>query len=64
MPRNLTPLGHARVYRHPSTGELVVDTDAAPEEVEQMLSNAVGATDGGADGFADSRMDGEEEGSG
>ncbi|MBS44746.1 MAG: ATP-binding protein [Nocardioides sp.] len=26
--------------------ELVVDTDAAPEEVEQMLSNAVGATDG------------------
>ena len=28
MPRNLTPLGHARVYRHPSTGELVVDTDS------------------------------------
>ena len=28
MPRNLTPLGHARVYRHPATGELVVDTDS------------------------------------
>jgi len=28
MTRNLTPLGHARVYRHPSTGELVVDTDS------------------------------------
>jgi hypothetical protein len=25
--KNLTPLGHARVYRHDSTGELVVDTD-------------------------------------
>jgi hypothetical protein len=24
----LTPLGHARVFRHPSTGELVVDTDS------------------------------------
>ncbi len=24
----LTPLGHARVYRHPRTGELVVDTDS------------------------------------
>jgi hypothetical protein len=24
----LTPLGHARVYRHPHTGELVVDTDS------------------------------------
>ena len=28
MARNLTPLGHARVFRHPSTGELVVDTDS------------------------------------
>lgn len=26
--RNLTPLGHARVFRHPVTGELVVDTDS------------------------------------
>lgn len=26
--QNLTPLGHARVYRHPITGELVVDTDS------------------------------------
>ena len=26
--RNLTPLGHARVYRHPVSGELVVDTDS------------------------------------
>ncbi|MCB9686018.1 MAG: hypothetical protein H6738_24470 [Alphaproteobacteria bacterium] len=26
--RNLTPLGHARVFRHPETGELVVDTDS------------------------------------
>lgn len=24
----LTPLGHARVYRHPVTGDLVVDTDS------------------------------------
>jgi hypothetical protein len=28
MARKLTPLGHARVYRHPITGELVVDTDS------------------------------------
>ncbi len=28
MARKLTPLGHARVYRHPLTGELVVDTDS------------------------------------
>lgn len=26
--KNLTPLGHARVYRHPLSGELVVDTDS------------------------------------
>ena len=26
--RELTPLGHARVYRHPVSGELVVDTDS------------------------------------
>jgi hypothetical protein len=26
--KDLTPLGHARVYRHPRTGELVVDTDS------------------------------------
>lgn len=26
--KNLTPLGHARVFRHPLTGELVVDTDS------------------------------------
>ena len=28
MARKLTPLGHARVFRHPATGELVVDTDS------------------------------------
>ena len=28
MSRNPTPLGTARVFRHPSTGELVVDTDS------------------------------------
>ena len=27
MNKNLTPLGHARVYRDPRTGQLVVDTD-------------------------------------
>jgi len=28
MKTNLTPLGHARVYRDPRTGQLVVDTDS------------------------------------
>lgn len=26
--KNYTPLGHARVFRHPQTGELMVDTDS------------------------------------
>lgn len=56
--KNLTPLGHARVYRHPVTGELVVDTDSL------RRTQFAGADDFGGyddfDGYDDDDIEGDD----
>ncbi|MEZ4318147.1 MAG: hypothetical protein R3F61_11610 [Myxococcota bacterium] len=47
MKTNLTPLGHARVYRDPRTGQLVVDTDSL------RRTHFAGADFAGGDGYDD-----------
>ena len=54
MARNLTPLGHARVFRHPSTGELVVDTDS-------IRRSGFSGEFGYEDDFGDDDFDGEDD---
>ena len=59
MPRNLTPLGHARVFRHPSTGELVVDTDSLRRS---SFSGEFGAAGFGyEDDFGDDDFEGDDD---
>ena len=52
--KNLTPLGHARVYRHDSTGDLVVDTDT-------LRRSSFAGDDFGADEYGDDDEAGDEE---
>jgi len=52
MNKNLTPLGHARVYRHPRTGELVVDTDSL-RRTQFAGADLAGWDDDDIEGFDD-----------
>ena len=58
--KNLTPLGHARVYRDPRTGQLVVDTDTLRRS-SFAGSDFAGGYDDDFEGYEDEEFEGLED---
>jgi hypothetical protein len=60
MKKNLTPLGHARVYRDPRSGQLVVDTDTLRRSTFAGSDFAGGYDD--FEGYDDEEFEGYDDG--